>query len=181
MYIKKTKIKGLILLMSEVHRDHRGFFKEINKKKKFKKELVFDCVSRSKKNTVRGLHFQRENSQGKFITVVQGEILDVAVDLRRNSKTFGKYFSIKIKEDSNFSIFIPENFAHGFVCLSKTCTVYYSCTNYRHKKSETTLKWDDPDLNIDWKVKKPILSIKDKSGILLSDIKKNFSHYHKTK
>ena len=181
MHIEKTKIKDLILLRSEVYKDNRGFFKEINKKKILKKELIFDCVSRSKKNTVRGLHFQRQNPQGKFITVVQGEILDVAVDLRKNSKTFGKFFSIKIKEDSNFSIFIPENFAHGFACLSKTCTLYYRCTNYRHKDSETTLRWNDPDLKINWNIKKPILSKKDESGILLRDIKKNLSYYQKSK
>jgi len=172
MHIKKTKLKDLIILKSEVYKDNRGFFKEINKKRILKKNLVFDCLSHSKKNTIRGLHFQKKNPQGKFITVVQGEILDVAVDLRKNSKTFGQYFSIKIKYDSNFSIYIPENFAHGFACLSKTCTLYYRCTNYRHKQSETTLKWNDPELNINWMVRKPILSKKDKSGKFLTDIKK---------
>ena len=172
MHIEKTKFKDLIILRSQVHKDKRGFFKEIKKKKILNKKFIFDCLSHSKKNTVRGLHFQRINPQGKFITVVQGEILDVAVDLRKNSKTFGKFFSIKIKEDSNFSIFIPENFAHGFTCLSKTCTLYYSCTNYRHKESETTLRWDDPDLKINWKVKNPILSKKDRSGISFNNVKK---------
>ena len=181
MYIEKTKIKDLIILRSQVHKDRRGFFKEINKKRILKKEFIFDCLSHSKRNTVRGLHFQRSNPQGKFITVVQGEILDVAVDLRKNSKTFGKFFSVKIKEDSNFSIFIPENFAHGFACLSKTCTLYYRCTNYRHKESETTLKWNDPDLKINWKIKKPILSEKDRNGISLSNIKKNLNYYQKSK
>ena len=171
MHIEKTKLKDLIILRSEVHRDQRGFFKEINKKKILKKDLIFDCLSRSKKNTIRGLHFQKKNPQGKFITVVEGEILDVAVDLRKNSKTFGKHFCIKIKQDSNFSLYIPENFAHGFACLSNTCTLYYRCTNYRDKNSETTLKWDDPALKINWKVKKPILSLKDKNGLLLNELK----------
>ena len=173
MHIKKTKLKDLIILKSEVYKDNRGFFKEINKKKILKKNLVFDCLSHSKKNTIRGLHFQKKNPQGKFITVVQGEILDVAVDLRKNSKTFGQYFSIKIKYDSNFSIYIPENFAHGFACLSKTCTLYYRCTNYRHKESETTLKWNDPDLNIRWNIQKPILSNKDQNGFSFKEIRKN--------
>ena len=123
------------------------------------------------KNTIRGLHFQRKKPQGKFISVVEGEILDVAVDLRKNSKTFGQHFAIKIKYDSNFSIFIPEGFAHGFACLSKTCTLYYRCTNYRHKQSETTLRWNDPSLNINWLVKKPILSKKDRVGEFLTEIK----------
>jgi dTDP-4-dehydrorhamnose 3,5-epimerase len=171
MHIEKTKIKDLIILRSEIHKDNRGFFKEINKKKILKKDLIFDCLSRSKKNTIRGLHFQKKNPQGKFITVVEGEILDVAVDLRKNSKTFGKHFCIKIKQDSNFSLYIPENFAHGFACLSNTCTLYYRCTNYRDKNSETTLKWDDPALKINWKVKKPILSLKDKNGLLLNELK----------
>ena len=171
MHIEKTNFKGLILLKSKTHNDSRGFFKEVNKKKILKKKLIFDCLSRSKKNTIRGLHFQRKNPQGKFITVVEGEILDVAVDLRKRSRTYGKYFSIKIKYNSDFSIFIPEGFAHGFACLSKTCTLYYRCTNYRNKQSETTLRWDDPELDINWMVKKPILSEKDKNGKFLNNIK----------
>ena len=171
MQVVKTKLKDLLILKTEIYKDKRGFFKEINKKKILKKNLIFDCLSRSKKNTIRGLHFQRKNPQGKFITVVEGEILDVAVDLRKNSKTFGKHFSIRMKYDSDFSIYIPENFAHGFVCLSKTCTLYYRCTNYRHKSSETTLKWNDLNLNIDWKIKKPILSKKDKNGKTFDEIK----------
>jgi len=173
MRIEKTKLKGLIILRSEIHKDNRGFFKEINKKKIFKQNLVFDSLSKSKKNTIRGLHFQKKNSQGKFITVVEGEIMDVAVDLKKKSKTFGRHVAINIKNDSNFSIYIPEGFAHGFVCLSKTCTVYYRCTNYRDKQSESTLRWNDPDLNINWKVKKPILSKKDKNGQFLEEIKKS--------
>ena len=172
MHILKTKLKDLLIIKSKIFKDKRGFFKEINKKKILKKNLIFDCLSQSKKNTIRGLHFQSTNPQGKFITVVHGEILDVAVDLRKNSKTFGKHFSIRMKDDSDFSIYIPENFAHGFVCLSKTCTLYYRCTNYRHKNSETTLKWDDPDLKINWKIKNPILSKKDKKGKSFNDIMK---------
>ena len=172
MHILKTNLKDLLILESEVFKDKRGFFKEINKKKILKKNLIFDCLSHSKRNTIRGLHFQKKKPQGKFITVVEGEILDVAVDLRKNSKTFGKHFAIKMKYDSNFSIFIPENFAHGFACLSKTCTLYYRCTNYRDKNSETTLKWDDPYLNINWKIKKPILSKKDQNGKSFEYIRK---------
>ena len=173
MHLEKTKIKDLIILRSEVHKDNRGFFKEISKKKVLKKNLVFDCLSRSKKNTIRGLHFQKTHPQGKLITVVEGEIIDVAVDLRKKSKTFGQHVAIKIKYNSNFSIYIPEGFAHGFVCLSKKCTLYYRCTNYRHKQSESTLRWNDPALKINWLVKSPILSKKDKNGKLLNEIKKN--------
>ena len=153
MLIEKTNFKDLIIIKSPIYKDRRGFFKEIYKKKILKKELIFDCLSYSKNNTIRGLHFQKKYAQAKFITVVQGKILDVVVDLRKNSKTFGKHFSILMNYKSNFSIFIPEGFAHGFACLSKTCTLYYRCTNYRHQKSETTLRWNDPELNINWGIK----------------------------
>jgi len=169
MKIIKTNIRDLILLETNVYKDKRGFFKEVEKNKILKKKFVFDCFSYSKKNTLRGLHLQTKKSQAKIITVVQGKILDVVVDLRKKSKTFGKFFSIEISQDSNFSLFIPENFAHGFLCLSKNCAVYYKCTNYRDKKSETTIKWNDKSLNIKWPISKPILSKKDKMGLSFNE------------
>ena len=169
MKIIKTKIKGLVLLSTKIYKDRRGFFKEVEKEKILKKKFIFDCFSYSKKNTLRGLHLQTKNSQAKIVTVVQGEILDVVVDLRKKSKTYGKYFSILISQNSNFSIYIPENFAHGFLCLSKECAVYYKCTKYRDKNSETTIKWDDNKLNIKWPIRRPILSKKDKQGIKFDD------------
>ncbi len=171
MKIIKTKIKDLVLVKSKVFRDNRGFFKEVESSKILKKKFIFDCFSYSKKNTLRGLHLQTKNSQAKLITVVQGKILDVVVDLRMNSPTYGKYFSIEISQTSDFSFFIPENFAHGFLCLSKNCAVYYKCTSYRNKSSETTIKWNDETLNIKWPIKKPILSKKDKMGIKFSSFK----------
>ena len=126
-------------------------------------------LSFSKKNTLRGLHFQKKKSQAKIITVVQGKILDVVVDLRKNSKTFGKHFAIKMSQKSDFSLYIPKGFAHGFICLSKSCVVYYKCTNYRDEKSEVTIKWNDKDLKIKWPINKPILSKKDKNGIPFSE------------
>ena len=119
MKIIKTNIKDLILLETNVYKDNRGFFKEVEKNKILKKKFVFDCFSYSKKNTLRGLHLQTKKSQAKIITVVQGKILDVVVDLRKKSKTFGKYFAIEISQNSNFSLFIPENFAHGFFVYLK--------------------------------------------------------------
>ena len=169
MKIIKTKIKGLVLLSTNIYKDRRGFFKEVEKEKILKKKFVFDCFSYSKKNTLRGLHLQTKNSQAKIVTVVQGKILDVVVDLRKKSKTYGNYFSIRISQDSNFSIYIPENFAHGFLCLSKECAVYYKCTKYRDKNSETTIKWNDKKLNIKWPIRRPILSEKDKQGIKFDD------------
>ena len=165
MKLIKTKLKDLLIVKTKIFKDNRGFFKEIEKKKILKKNFIFDCFSFSKKNTLRGLHFQKKKSQAKIVTVVQGKILDVVVDLRKNSKTFGKHFCIKMSHNSNFSVYIPAGFAHGFICLTKKCAVYYKCTNYRDKKSEITIKWNDKDLKIKWPTKKPILSKKDKRGI----------------
>ena len=169
MKLLKTNIKDLLIIKTNIYKDNRGFFKEIEQFRILKKKFIFDCLSFSKKNTLRGLHLQRNKQQAKIITVAQGKILDVVVDLRKKSKTYGKYFSIEISYDSDFSLFIPEGFAHGFMCLSKTCLVYYKCTNYRDQKSEITLKWNDKDLNIKWPVKNPILSKKDSLGISFSE------------
>ena len=167
MRLLKTKIKDLLIIKTNIYKDNRGFFKEIEKFKILKKKFIFDCLSFSKKNTLRGLHLQRKKQQAKIITVAQGKILDVVVDLRKKSKTYGKHFSIEISHNSDFSLFIPSGFAHGFLCLSKTCLVYYKCTNYRDQKSEITLKWNDKALNINWPIKKPILSLKDKKNYSL--------------
>ena len=127
----------------------------------------FDVMSFSKKNVLRGLHIQIKNPQAKIITVTHGKIFDVAVDLRKKSKNFGKYFSIIISDKSDFSFYIPKGFAHGFICLSDKCTVNYKCSDYRNSKFERTLAWNDPKLKIKWPSKKPILSLKDKYGLKL--------------
>jgi len=164
MKIVKTKIQDLLILKSEVYKDGRGFVKEIFKKNVLKKNFPFDLTSLSKKNVIRGLHFQKKFSQAKLITVTHGRILDVAVDLRPKSKTFGKYFLIEISYNDNFSFFIPENFAHGFLCLTKSCVVNYKLSNYRKPEYEKTLRWNDPDININWPINKPIMSNKDKNN-----------------
>ncbi|OUW59693.1 MAG: dTDP-4-dehydrorhamnose 3,5-epimerase [Candidatus Pelagibacter sp. TMED197] len=171
MKLENVKIEGLKIIKSKIYRDKRGFLREIYKNRLFKDSFLFDVMSNSKKNVLRGLHIQTKKYQAKIITVTQGKILDVAVDLRKNSKTFGKYFSIIISQNSEFSFYIPKGFAHGFLCLSKECTVNYKCSQYRHKKSETTLSWNDKDVGIKWPIKKPILSIKDKKGKSLSHFK----------
>ena len=170
MKLIKTKfINGPKVLKTKIFNDNRGFLKETFQNKVINKKFPFDIMSFSKKNVLRGLHLQTVNSQAKLITVTYGKIFDVAVDLRKNSKTFGKYVSIVISHNDSFSFYIPEGFAHGFVCLSKTCTVNYKCSNYRHAKSERTISWDDKDLDIKWPIKKPILSVKDKNGLSLID------------
>lgn len=162
MKLIKTKIPDLLILKTKVFTDKRGFLKETFRKDILNKTFPFDVMSYSKKNVLRGLHFQSKYSQAKLLTVTHGKILDVAVDLRKESETFGKYFSIEISQNDDFSFFIPENFAHGFLCLSKTCTINYKCSNFRNPKYEKTLAWNDPIININWKIKKPILSEKDK-------------------
>ena len=165
MKIIKTKFKDLVIIKTKTHFDNRGYFREAFKNKLLSKKFIFDCFSFSKRNVLRGLHFQKKRPQGKLLTVIDGEIFDVAVDLRKNSKTFGKCFSIKLNNKSNLSIYIPPNFAHGFLCLSKTCKIYYKCTNYRDSTSECTIKFNDPYLKIRWPKKKFILSKKDDLGL----------------
>jgi len=168
----KTKIGGLLILKTKIYSDKRGFFKEVLRKNELNVNFKFHCLSYSKKNTLRGLHIQLKNTQAKLITVTQGKILDVVVDLRKKSKTFGKHFLIVISDKSEFSLFIPAGFAHGFLCLSKKCVVYYSCDNYQNKNSEKTLLWSDKKLNIKWPIKKPTLSKKDKIGQSFEEITK---------
>jgi len=127
-------------------------------------------MSHSKINTLRGMHIQLKKPQAKILTVTNGKILDVVVDLRKESKTFGKYFSIILSDKSDFSLFVPAGFAHGFLCLSNECTVYYKCTNYQNKNSERTLIWNDKNINIKWPLKKPILSKKDKIGLSFNEL-----------
>ena len=164
MKIKNVNITGLKIIKTKMFFDNRGFFKEIFKNNLIKKNFKFDVMSLSKKNVIRGLHIQIKKPQAKVITVVSGKIMDVAVDLRKNSKTFGKYYSLIISDKSEYSFYIPEGFAHGFLCLSDNCIVHYKCSEYRHKESETTLHWSDQTVKIKWPIKKPILSKKDKNG-----------------
>ncbi len=164
MKIKNVNISGLKIIKTKMFFDNRGFFKEIFKNNLIKKNFKFDVMSSSKKNVIRGLHIQTKKPQAKVITVVSGKIMDVAVDLRKKSKTFGKYYSIIISDKSEYSFYIPEGFAHGFLCLSDKCIVHYKCSEYRHKESETTLDWKDQEVKIKWPIKKPILSKKDRIG-----------------
>ena len=164
MKIKNVNITGLKIIKTKMFYDSRGFFKEVFRNNLIKKNFKFDVMSSSKKNVIRGLHIQTKKPQAKVITVVSGKIMDVAVDLRKNSKTFGKYYSLIISDQSEYSFYIPEGFAHGFLCLSDKCIVHYKCSEYRHKESETTLHWRDQEVKIRWPINKPILSEKDKIG-----------------
>ena len=173
MKLIKTKIPGPLIIKTKIYYDKRGFLKETFRNNLFKNiKFPFDIMSSSKKKVLRGLHIQTDKSQAKIITVTYGKIFDVAVDLRKNSKTFGKYVSLIISENSDFSFYVPKGFAHGFLCLSKKCTVNYKCSEYRHSKYEKTLSWNDPKINIKWPILNPILSEKDKEGLNLHYFKK---------
>ena len=164
MKLLSTKINGPKIIKTEIFKDSRGFLKETYRKNIVSNiEFPFDVMSFSKKNVLRGLHIQTKKPQAKIITVTYGKIFDIAVDLRKNSKSFGKYVSVTISDKDNFSFYIPGGFAHGFLCLSNECTVNYKCSQYREPGSEKTLSWDDPDVNIKWPIKRPILSNKDKN------------------
>jgi len=171
MKLLKTKINGPKIIKTTIFKDNRGFLKEVYRKNIIDNiDFPFDVMSFSKKNVLRGLHMQTKNPQAKIITVTHGKILDVAVDLRSKSKTFGKYVGITISDKDDYSFYIPEGFAHGFLCLSRECTVNYKCSQYREPGSEKTLSWNDPDVKIKWPIKKPLLSNKDKNlGLSLNE------------
>ena len=165
MKIIKTKFKDLKVYKKDTFKDNRGYFRELFLNNSIDKKFPFDVMSFSKKNVLRGLHLQIKKPQGKFVTVLRGKIFDVALDCRKNSKTFGEYFSIILSENKNNSLYIPEGFAHGFCSLSNHTVMHYKCTNYRDKKSEIGILWNDSSLNIKWPIAKPLLSIKDKNNI----------------
>ena len=170
MKITKTKFKGLLLVSGVRFFDSRGYFREIIKNKNFsKKNFIFWCMSKSKKNVLRGLHLQKTDQQEKFISVVKGKILDVAVDLRKNSKTFGKHFKTILSEKNSRSVFIPKGFAHGFLCLDYENIIVYGNSKYRSKNNEIGLIWNDKNLNIKWPKKRLIISSKDKKNIFLKE------------
>ena len=171
MKIIKTRFKDFLIFKSKNFYDIRGYFREVLIEKLIKKKFKFIVVSKSKKNVLRGLHMQKKFQQGKYISVVKGKILDVVVDCRKKSKTFGKHFKIIISEKNSKSIYVPPGFIHGFLGLEKENIVVYSCTEYRNKESELGVKWNDKDLKINWSIKKPILSIKDKKNLKFKDIK----------
>ena len=164
MKIKKTKFKGLVILIGTKHQDKRGYLRELVLEKLINKKFKFQITSVSKKNVLRGLHYQIKKPQGKLISVIKGEVFDVAVDLRKNSKTFGKHFSITLNEKNCYSVYIPPGFAHGFLTTKKENIVCYSCTEYRSSKNEKSLRYNDPKLKIKWPVKKPNVSKKDNNA-----------------
>ena len=172
--IVKTKFKDLFVYKNKLFKDKRGYFKELVKEIKIKKRLPFTVMSCSKKNVIRGLHIQTKKSQGKFISILKGKVYDVALDLRKNSKTFGKFFACTLSEKNSKSIYIPPGFAHGFCGLDKENYIIYSCTQYRNAKSEKAIKYNDKKLSINWPVKKPIVSKKDRNAMTFFEYKNKY-------
>lgn len=176
----KTKIDGLLIIQPSVFKDDRGFFAETYNQKVFADngidvQFVQDNHSQSTKGVLRGLHFQKPPySQDKLVCCTRGEVLDVAVDLRPDSPTFGQYESVVLSEENKTMFFIPQGFAHGFLVLSDVADFQYKCSNFYNKESEGGLIWNDFDVKIDWpNIESLILSEKDKLWPSLSEIKNN--------
>jgi dTDP-4-dehydrorhamnose 3,5-epimerase len=163
MKVIDTKFKGLKIIQQKKHGDGRGNLRETFNKKIIKwDDLVFDYATTSKKNVLRGFHFQSKFLQAKFVSVLKGKILDCVLDLRKNSKTFGKSFKIELSDKNCKSLYIPEGFAHSYYSYSDLNVIYYKLSNYYHPEYEDGILWNDKYFNIKWPNKSPIVSIKDK-------------------
>ena len=169
MIVKKINISGILIIEPDVFRDTRGAFAELWSSHRLAAEglretFVQDNVSWSTKGVLRGLHYQNPAAQGKLISVLEGEVFDVAVDIRRGSPTFGKWYGIVLSSANLRQLFLPPGFAHGFVVLSDQALFHYKCTAEYNKSTEKTLLWNDPDIGIEWPVNNPIVSEKDRGG-----------------
>ena len=182
MKIIKTKIKDLLIIEPQVFGDERGFFVETYNKERYQKnqiepEFVQDNLSKSAKGVLRGLHLQKEPyAQGKLVQVITGAVLDVAVDVRLNSPTYGQWESIELSEENKKQFWVPPGFLHGFVSLQDETIFSYKCTNLYHPETEVCVRWDDKNLAVDWQLQKygidqPIISEKDQQGIEFKKLK----------
>ena len=180
MEIIKSAIPDVLIIKPDVFQDERGYFFESFNEEKFRAygidaKFIQDNESKSQKGVLRGLHFQNPPyAQGKLVRVMKGSVLDVAVDLRRESPYFGKWVSIVLSESNKWMYWIPEGFAHGFMTLEDNTVFFYKCTHFYNKSSEGSIRWNDPDLKIDWGSDAPILSEKDQNAPFLKDFKGNF-------
>ncbi len=180
MKIINTPLDGLLVFAPEIYEDDRGYFFESWNKKIFKEfglnyEFNQDNQSLSKYGVLRGLHFQNPpHAQGKLVRVVKGKVLDVVVDIRKNSSTYGSHYKIELSETNKLIFWIPPGFAHGFITLENDTIFSYKCTSVYNKQSEQALLWSDKTLNIDWQIKKPIVSQKDQNAIKFLSFKSKF-------
>lgn len=180
MNVENSPLAGVVVIRPNIIRDDRGYFYEAFSKKRYAAvcgdaEFVQDNVSESKKNTVRGLHYQiGDFAQGKLCKVLSGKVMDVAVDIRFGSPTFGKYYAVELSDENSAQLWIPPGFAHGFSVLSERAVFHYKCTNYYSKDHERAIRFDDPQLNIQWNVQEPLVSPKDRIAPLFSEIHQDF-------
>lgn len=176
----KTEIEGVYVIEPKVFGDNRGYFMETYNEQEFKNNgldynFVQDNQSKSKKGVLRGLHFQKTHPQAKLVRVLEGEVFDVAVDLRKGSKTYGKWVGVILSEENKKQFMIPRGFAHGFVVLSETAVFAYKCDDFYHPEDEGGIMWNDPDINIEWPYHgELLLSEKDKVHPLLKECKIEF-------
>ena len=166
MKVLKTRFQGLKLIKSTNFYDKRGYFREILRNNLLKKKkFIFWSISKSKKNVLRGLHLQTKFKQAKFVSVLKGKIYEVVLDLRKKSRTYGKYYGTILSDKNSTSLFVPTGFAHGFCALENESLVLYGMTNYRSRANEVGILWNDDVIKIKWPVKKPIVSKKDKNNL----------------
>lgn len=179
MHIIETDIPDVKIIEPAVFGDERGFFMETWNQKKFEElvtgkptQFVQDNHSKSKKGILRGLHYQTENTQGKLVRVVSGEVFDVAVDIRKDSSTFGKWVGVYLSAENKRQLWIPEGFAHGFYVTSDEAEFVYKCTDFYNPSAEISVAWNDRSINIEWPLsEEPVLSLKDQTGINLDKVK----------
>ena len=178
MIIETTPLAGLLLVKPDVFGDERGFFQETWNLRRYTeagldRHFVQDNLSLSRKGILRGLHFQNPGPQGKLVYVLQGEVFDVAVDVRADSPTFGQWYGAILSAENHHQLFVPEGFAHGFCVTSETALFAYKCTDFYNPKAEFSLLWNDPDIGIEWPIKNPGLSEKDQNGQPLSEFSRD--------
>lgn len=178
MKVIDTRIPDVKIIEPSVFGDERGFFMETWNQNKFEElvtgkptQFVQDNHSKSKKGILRGLHYQAENTQGKLVRVVSGEVFDVAVDIRKGSPTFGQWVGEYLSSDNKRQLWVPEGFAHGFYVTSDEAEFVYKCTDYYHAKSEVSIAWNDTDIGIDWPLNiTPLLSEKDSNAVRMNEL-----------
>jgi dTDP-4-dehydrorhamnose 3,5-epimerase len=181
-HFRHLEIPEILLIEPKVFRDARGVFMETYKCSDFvqhgiKENFVQDNYSRSSRGVLRGLHYQKDpHAQGKLVQCLRGKIFDVAVDMRKNSPTFRRWVSAELSEDNSFMLYVPPGFAHGFIVISESADVLYKCTREYSPENDRGIIWNDPDLNILWPVKDPVLSEKDERHPLLRDADNNFEY-----
>ncbi len=178
MNVIPGKLQGLLVIEPKAFGDARGFFMETWNLRKYQEAgirvpFVQDNISVSRRGALRGLHFQNPNPQGKLVSVWQGEVLDLVVDIRLRSATFGKWEAVQLSSENRRQFYIPPGFAHGFLVLSETAMFHYKCTEFYSPKDEVTIRWNDPDVGIHWPVPEPIVSEKDTKGLLLKELPRN--------